>query len=91
MLDYWLEQDVIRILLWREKEDFVESLSNYRTTRIWKRLFPAFDFDTREGMGKFHDWYYDTCMKHEDKLIIVHPGQLKVHKNKTERYWSENK
>jgi len=80
-LDYWLNQDVTRILLWREQDDFVESLSNYKTTWIWKRLFPQFDFKSKDGMRRFHDWYYDTCFKHERDFVIIHPAQLPVKKN----------
>lgn len=80
-LDYWLKSDVTRICLMRDRDEFVHSLMNYRTNRIWKRLWPQFDFDTEEGCGEFWDWYYDTILEHEDKFIIISPDQIPVKKN----------
>ncbi len=88
-LDYWLSQKrVTLICLMRDRDEFVHSLANYRTNRIWKRLFPQFDFDTEEGIGEFWDWYYDTILEHEDKFIIISPDQLPLTKN--EGKWRRN-
>lgn len=81
-LDYWLTQDATRICLMRDREETIQSIANYKTRRIWKRLFPQFDFDTNEGIGEYWDWYYNKILEHEDKFIIISPDQLPVIKNR---------
>lgn len=80
-LDYWLNEDVTRICLMRDREATVNSLEDYFTRVIWQRLFPQFDFEKRDDLYRFYDWYYDTILKHEDKFIIISPDQLEVKKN----------
>jgi len=84
-LNYWLRQDVTRICLMRGREETVDSLENYFTRRIWQRLFPQFDFEKREDLYRYYDWYYDTILKHEDKFIIINPEQFDTKLNKTRK------
>ena len=84
-LDYWLGQrDVTLICLMRDRDETVDSIMNYKTQRIWERLFPQFDFTDGESVGEFWDWYYETILEHEDKFIIISPDQLDIVENKGE-------
>lgn len=80
-LDYWLDQKSTLIVLMRDHDDTVESIYNHPRKHIWERLFPQFDFNKKEDISKYWDWYYDTLLEHEDKLIVISPEQMEVRKN----------
>ena len=81
-LDYWLDQkDVTLIAVMRDREETVQSIKNYRTQRIWQKLFPQFDFQNEESIGRYWDWYYDTMIENQDKIIIISPEQIPIIRN----------
>lgn len=81
-LDYWLQQkDITLIALMRDREETVNSIANYKTRRIWQKLFPQFDFEKREDIYKYWDWYYDIILRHQDRIIIISPDQIPIKKN----------
>lgn len=90
---YALDDEIRFIHLTRPKKATVDSLEKYlqvwedrQRPSPWTTYFPKFDFNTRNGIESYYDWYYERVDRLPFEVEKVRMADLDVHVNRLDQH-----